>query len=57
MNNNDIIARADVKIKLQLIYDQLGITEKAKATDISKWFETKDTKVNGKPAFKIVKLK
>lgn len=57
LNNNDIIARADVKIKLQLIYDQLGITEKAKATDISKWFETKDTKVNGKPAFKIVKLK
>ncbi|MFV5370045.1 DEAD/DEAH box helicase family protein [Acinetobacter junii] len=57
LNNNDIIARADVKTKLQLIYDRLGIKDKAKATDINKWFETKDTKVNGKPAFKIIKLK
>ncbi|MEG0459827.1 MAG: DEAD/DEAH box helicase family protein [Vagococcus sp.] len=56
-NNNDIILRSQTKLKLQVIYNQLGITDKAKATDINKWFETKDTKVNGKPAFKIVKLK
>lgn len=56
LNNNDVILRSDIKTRLQNIYDQLNIEEKAKATDINKWFEVRDTRQSGKPAYKIVKM-
>jgi hypothetical protein len=30
-----------IKETLQSIYDELGLTKKAKATDLDEWFETK----------------
>ena len=53
---DQVYLRADVKAKIQDIYDKLGIPDKAKATDITKWYEVKDTRQNSKPAFKIVKM-
>lgn len=44
------IAKSKVKELLQGIYDDLGITRTAKAADLNKWYEVKQTtpKINGK---------
>lgn len=57
LNNNDVILRVDAKTKLQNIYNELGISDKAKATDIEKWYDISLTKINGKHAIKIIKLR
>lgn len=53
---NDVILRADIKTKIQDVYNKLSIPDKAKATDITKWYEVRDTRLNSKPAYKIVKM-
>lgn len=44
------IPKGKVKDRLQGIYDDLGIKQKAKAADLNKWYEVKTTtpKINGK---------
>ncbi|QFS18901.1 hypothetical protein FHP22_15780 (plasmid) [Acinetobacter indicus] len=56
LKKDQVYLRADIKAKIQDIYDKLGIPDKAKATDITKWYEVKDTRQNSKPAFKVVKM-
>lgn len=56
LKKDQIYLRADIKTKIQEVYDKLGIPDKAKATDIIKWYEVKDTRSNSKPAFKVVKM-
>lgn len=41
----DRLIKADIKSKLQEIYDNLNISQKAKATNIEEWFETKRCKM------------
>ncbi|MFX6113762.1 DEAD/DEAH box helicase family protein, partial [Acinetobacter baumannii] len=54
LKKDQVYLRADIKAKIQAIYDKLAIPDKAKATDITKWYEVKDTRQNSKPAFKVV---
>lgn len=56
LKKDQVYLRSDVKTMIQEIYDKLGIPDKAKATDISKWYEVKDTRANSKPAFKVLGL-
>ena len=56
LRKDAIISKADLKTQLQEIYDRLNIDKVAKATDITKWYEVKNTKVNNRPAFKVVKM-
>ncbi|MGF2634907.1 DEAD/DEAH box helicase family protein [Acinetobacter johnsonii] len=56
LKKDQVYLRADIKVKIQDIYDKLAIPDKAKATDITKWYEVKDTRQNSKPAFKVVKM-
>lgn len=56
LRKDAIISKADLKTQLQEIYDRLNIDKVAKATDITKWYEVKSTKVNNRPAFKVVKM-
>ncbi|WP_407507732.1 DEAD/DEAH box helicase family protein [Acinetobacter baumannii] len=56
LKKDQVYLRADIKAKIQAIYDKLAIPDKAKATDITKWYEVKDTRQNSKPAFKVVKM-
>lgn len=56
LKKDQVYLRADIKAKIQDIYDKLAIPDKAKATDITKWYEVKDTRQNSKPAFKVVKM-
>lgn len=52
---NDIILKSELKNKIQSIYDDLGIDKVAKGTDITKWFEVKTTKLENRPAFKLIR--
>lgn len=56
LKKDQVYLRSDIKTMIQEIYDRLGIPDKAKATDISKWYEVKDTRANSKPAFKVLGL-
>ena len=56
LKNDAVVSKADIKTKLQEIYDKLGIDKVSKATDLKKWYEVKDTKINNRPAFRIVKM-
>lgn len=56
LKKDQVYLRSDIKAKIQDIYDKLTIPDKAKATDITKWYEVKDTRQNSKPAFKVVKM-
>ncbi|HDU8503000.1 DEAD/DEAH box helicase family protein [Acinetobacter baumannii] len=56
LKKDQVYLRSDIKAKIQDIYDKLAIPDKAKATDITKWYEVKDTRQNSKPAFKVVKM-
>lgn len=49
----DIIARAEIKDRIQEVYDQLGISEKAKATDIKNWFVVKERRYK-QPSYEII---
>jgi hypothetical protein len=55
------IPKSDMKVCLQAIYDKLGLTKTAKATDIEEWFEVEECKKqkNGKRSwyFRLVKQK
>jgi len=44
------ITKSKVKAELQRIYDDLGIKQTAKANDLNKWYEVKQTtpKIDGK---------
>lgn len=50
------IAKSKVKAELQRIYDDLGIKRTAKAADLNKWYEVKQTtpKINGKTTAYII---
>ena len=53
---NSIYTKTKIKTEIQKFYDKNKINIKAKATDIKKWFEVKDTKnSNGDNCFKIIK--
>ncbi|WP_191112920.1 DEAD/DEAH box helicase family protein [Acinetobacter lwoffii] len=55
---DDIITKADLKVRIQEVYKELGIEKLAKATHITEWYEVKATKLDRiYPAFKIIKLK
>lgn len=56
LKDGEVISRNDLKNKLQNIYDQIGIDQIAKATEVSKWYEVKVTKLNNRPAVKVVKM-
>ena len=56
LKKDQIYLRSDIKTMIQEIYNKLGIPDKAKATDISRWYEVKDTRSNSKPAFKVLGL-
>ncbi|MFA0870764.1 DEAD/DEAH box helicase family protein [Acinetobacter baumannii] len=56
LKKDQVYLRSDIKAKIQDIYDKLAIPDKAKATDITKWYEVKDTRQNSKPAFKVIKM-
>ena len=56
LKEDSVISKADLKTKLQDIYDKIKVDRVAKATDIEKWYEVKTTKLNNRPAFKIVKM-
>lgn len=56
LRNDTVVSKADLKTQLQEIYDRLGIDKVAKATDITKWYEVKNTKLNNRPAFKVIKM-
>lgn len=49
----DIIPRAEIKDRIQEVYDQLGIKEKAKATDIKTWFAVKERRYK-KPSYELI---
>ena len=44
------IPKSRIKEVLQGIYDELGIKQRAKASDLTRWFDTKESfpKINGK---------
>ena len=44
------IPKSRIKEVLQSIYNELGITQRAKASDLTRWFDTKESfpKINGK---------
>jgi hypothetical protein len=52
-----VYTKADIKIQIQNYYNSKGIKAKAKATDITKWYDTKLTKLNNKDAYKILNTK
>ena len=54
---NNVYTKADIKIEIQNFYDKHGIKAKAKATDITKWYDVKLTKLNNKDAYKILNTK
>ena len=56
LKKDEVILRSDIKVRIQDVYNELNIPDKAKATDIEKWYKVKDTRLNTKPAFKIVKM-
>lgn len=56
LKKDEVILRSDIKVRIQDVYNELNIPDKAKATDIEKWYKVKDTRLNAKPAFKIVKM-
>lgn len=56
LKNDEVVTKSDIKNKLQSIYDQLNIDQIAKATEVSKWYEIKDTKLNKRPAIKVVRM-
>lgn len=56
LKKDDIVLRADIKVRIQDVYDKLHIPDKAKATDIEKWYKVKDTRKDSKPAFKIIQV-
>ena len=41
---------------ISTVDDKIKVDRVAKATDIEKWYEVKTTKLNNRPAFKIVKM-
>lgn len=43
LSNGDFISNAEIKEKIQNVYDSLGIKKNAKATDIENWFEVKES--------------
>jgi hypothetical protein len=49
-NNGDFIKTSDLKVKFNEVYSDLGITKKAKGSDITSYYEVKETvkKINGK---------
>ena len=51
----DVIARAEIKDRLQEIYNQLGIEDKAKATDIKNWFLVKERRYK-QPSYEILEI-
>lgn len=55
LKEGDVIQKSELKNKLQDIYTELGIKKGAKGTDIEEWFEVKNTKLDTRPAFKLVK--
>lgn len=56
LKKDQIVTKAELKPMLQTVYDKLEIKEKAKATDIQNWYKVSETKVNGKNAYKILKI-
>ena len=50
------IPKIKIKQSMQRIYDELGIKRKAKATDLAKWYDIKESypKINGKTVASIV---
>jgi hypothetical protein len=50
LNSGDFLKAGEAKAKIQAAYDALGIKEKAKGSDLSNWFEIKNSKkrVDGK---------
>lgn len=56
LKKDQIITKADLKIKIQNVYDKLEIHEKAKATDVANWYKVSETKLNGKNAYKVIKV-
>ena len=44
----DRLTRKKIKNKLQEIYSKLKINKKAKAIDLSVWFETKEVKIGSR---------
>lgn len=56
LKNDEVILRQDLKIRLQGIYDKMNIDQLAKATDVSKWYEVKDTRLKSRPAYKVVRM-
>ena len=56
MKKDEVILRSDIKVRIQDVYNELNIPDKAKATDIEKWYKVKDTRLNAKPAFRIVRM-
>ncbi|MEG6548160.1 hypothetical protein V6C59_20095 [Acinetobacter bereziniae] len=56
LSSGDIVIKAELKTRLQEAYDKLNIAKVAKATEIGNWYEVKNTKLDNKPAFKIIKL-
>ena len=49
-----IITKADLKVALQAAYDELGMTKKAKATDIKEYYKVAETKIKAGHAFRII---
>ena len=51
-----IIEKDKIKIRLQEIYDELGIIKKAKSTHLSEWFEIKEKSIQNKKTKQIDKI-
>lgn len=49
----DVIPRAEIKDRIQDVYNQLGISDKAKATDIKNWFIVKERRYK-QPSYEII---
>ena len=56
LKKDEVILRSDIKVRIQDVYNELNIPDKAKATDIEKWYKVKDTRLNAKPAFRIIRM-
>lgn len=56
LKKDQIITKAELKPIIQAVYDKLDIAEKAKATDVLNWYKVSETKLNGKNAYKIIRV-
>lgn len=51
----DTILKSEIKLALQAAYDELGVTKKAKASDLADFYNIKEARINRtQPAFRII---